>query len=91
MANTSEISPPRATSTEPGRPAPAASGGADAVRVLRHAGRCGAETRPRGGKARVVTRIRLAKSQNVLAVAEMADGSLLAAKTPIDIETDGCS
>jgi sulfur-oxidizing protein SoxY len=46
---------------------------------------------PRSGKARVVTRIRLAKSQSVLAVAEMADGSLLMTKAAIDIETDGCS
>jgi len=46
---------------------------------------------PASGRARVSTRIRLAKPQNVIAVAEMSDGSLLMAKTWVVVETDGCS
>jgi sulfur-oxidizing protein SoxY len=46
---------------------------------------------PRSGRARVVTRIRLAKSQDVVAVAEMGDGSVLMTKAPVEVETDGCS
>jgi sulfur-oxidizing protein SoxY len=45
----------------------------------------------RSGRARVVTRVRLAKSQDVVAVAELANGSVLMAKTPVEVETDGCS
>jgi len=40
---------------------------------------------------RVSTRIRLAKPQYVVAVAEMSDGSLLMAKTWVDVATDGCA
>ena len=40
--------------------------------------------------ARVSTRIRLAKPQNVVAVAEMSDGSLLMTKTRVDVATNGC-
>jgi sulfur-oxidizing protein SoxY len=46
---------------------------------------------PRSGRARVVTRIRLAKSQNVLAVAEMGNGSVLMTKASVEVESDGCS
>ena len=46
---------------------------------------------PRSGKARVVTRVRLAKSQDVVAIAEMADGSALMTKAAVEVETDGCS
>jgi sulfur-oxidizing protein SoxY len=46
---------------------------------------------PRSGRARVVTRIRLARSQDVVAVAELANGSLLTSKAPVEVETDGCS
>jgi sulfur-oxidizing protein SoxY len=46
---------------------------------------------PRSGRARVVTRIRLAKSQDVVAVAEMGNGSVLMTRTPVEVETDGCS
>lgn len=46
---------------------------------------------PRSGRARVVTRIRLAKPQNVVAVAEMANGSVLMTEAPVDVETDGCT
>ena len=43
------------------------------------------------GKARMSTRIRLAKPQNVIAVAEMSDGALLMAKTWVEVEIDGCA
>jgi sulfur-oxidizing protein SoxY len=46
---------------------------------------------PAGGRARVSTRIRLAKPQNVIAVAEMSDGSLLMTKTWVVVEIDGCA
>jgi sulfur-oxidizing protein SoxY len=39
---------------------------------------------------RVSTRIRLAEPQYVVAVAEMGDGTLLMAKTYVDVATDGC-
>jgi sulfur-oxidizing protein SoxY len=40
---------------------------------------------------RVSTRIRLAKPQHVLAVAEMNDGTLLMAKTWVEVVTNGCA
>lgn len=43
------------------------------------------------GRARVITRIRLAKSQSVMAVAEMGNGAVLMSKAPVQVETDGCS
>jgi sulfur-oxidizing protein SoxY len=46
---------------------------------------------PRSGRARVVTRIRLARSQDVVAIAELGNGSLLMSKAPVKVETDGCS
>jgi sulfur-oxidizing protein SoxY len=46
---------------------------------------------PRSGRARIATRIRLAEPQNVIAVAEMSDGSLLMAKTRVEVEIDGCA
>jgi len=46
---------------------------------------------PRSGRARISTRIRLAEPQNVIAVAEMSDGSLLMAKTWVEVEIDGCA
>jgi sulfur-oxidizing protein SoxY len=45
---------------------------------------------PRRSVARVSTRIRLAKPQFVVAVAEMGDGTLLMAKTYVDVATNGC-
>ena len=45
---------------------------------------------PRRSMARVSTRIRLAKPQNVVAVAEMSDGALLMTKTWVDVATNGC-
>lgn len=41
--------------------------------------------------ARVSTRIRLAKPQDVVAVAEMNDGTLLMTKTWVDVATNGCA
>jgi sulfur-oxidizing protein SoxY len=46
---------------------------------------------PRSGRARISTRIRLAEPQNVIAVAEMSDGSLLMAKTWVEVEINGCT
>jgi sulfur-oxidizing protein SoxY len=46
---------------------------------------------PRSGRARISTRIRLAEPQNVIAVAEMSDGSLLLAKTRVEVEINGCT
>jgi sulfur-oxidizing protein SoxY len=45
----------------------------------------------RSGRARVVTRVRLARSQEVVAVAELANGSLLMSKASVEVESDGCS
>ncbi len=46
---------------------------------------------PQRSLARVSTRIRLAKPQYVVAVAEMNDGILLMAKTWVDVATNGCA
>jgi sulfur-oxidizing protein SoxY len=46
---------------------------------------------PRSGRARISTRIRLAEPQNVIAVAELSDGSLLMAKTRVEVEINGCA
>jgi sulfur-oxidizing protein SoxY len=45
---------------------------------------------PQRSIARVSTRIRLAKPQYVVAIAEMSDGALLMAKTWVDVATNGC-
>ena len=45
---------------------------------------------PRSGKARASTRMRLAKTQNILAVAEMSDGSVYMAKTEVKVTIGGC-
>ena len=45
---------------------------------------------PASGKAAISTRVRLARSQDVIAVAEMSDGSVRAAKAPISIMIGGC-
>ena len=45
---------------------------------------------PRSGKARASTRMRLAKTQNVVAVAEMSDGSVYMAKTEVKVTIGGC-
>jgi len=45
---------------------------------------------PANGKAAVSTRIRLAKSQDILAIAEMSDRTIHAAKTSVKIMIGGC-
>ncbi|MGO9473004.1 MAG: thiosulfate oxidation carrier protein SoxY [Rhodomicrobium sp.] len=45
---------------------------------------------PEAGRAAGTNKIRLAKSQNIVAVAEMSDGKLYTAKTPIKVTTGGC-
>jgi len=45
---------------------------------------------PQRSAAHVSTRIRLAKPQYVVAVAEMSDGTLLMAKTWVDVASNGC-
>ena len=46
---------------------------------------------PSSGKAVLSTRIRLAKPQNVIAVAEMSDGRVLMTKSWVEVEIDGCA
>jgi sulfur-oxidizing protein SoxY len=46
---------------------------------------------PQRSQPRVSTRIRLAEPQYVLAVAEMNDGTLLMAKTWVEVATNGCA
>jgi sulfur-oxidizing protein SoxY len=46
---------------------------------------------PRSGRARIVTRIRLAQSQEVIALAEMGDGSVLMTKVHVEVGTNGCT
>ena len=45
---------------------------------------------PLSGKAFARTRIRLSKSQHVIAVAELSDGSILTARKWIEITLNGC-
>jgi sulfur-oxidizing protein SoxY len=45
---------------------------------------------PRSGKAEVATRIRLAKTQNVVAVAVLSDNSLWLARKEIKVTIGGC-
>jgi sulfur-oxidizing protein SoxY len=45
---------------------------------------------PLRSEPRISTRIRLAAPQNVLAVAEMSDGSVLTAKAWVEVASDGC-
>ena len=42
------------------------------------------------GKAKASTRMRLAKTQNVVAVAEMSDGSVYTAKAEVKVTIGGC-
>jgi sulfur-oxidizing protein SoxY len=46
---------------------------------------------PQSGAAVISTRVRLAKSQTVLAVADMSDGSLLMARSWVKVDIDGCA
>jgi sulfur-oxidizing protein SoxY len=45
---------------------------------------------PASGRAAASTRIRLAKTQNILAVAQMSDGSLHTAKAEVKVTIGGC-
>jgi sulfur-oxidizing protein SoxY len=45
---------------------------------------------PRGGRARVSTRIRLATSQTVIAIAEMSDGSFWSSKASVIVTLAAC-
>jgi sulfur-oxidizing protein SoxY len=45
---------------------------------------------PMSGKAEVSTRIRLAKTQQIVALAEMSDGSIYSAKTEVKVTIGGC-
>ncbi len=45
---------------------------------------------PRSGKARASTRMRMLKTQNIVAVAEMSDGSVYMAKTEVKVTIGGC-
>jgi sulfur-oxidizing protein SoxY len=45
---------------------------------------------PQSGRAAISTRVRLAESQNVLAAAEMRDGSVLVGRTFVEIAVNGC-
>lgn len=45
---------------------------------------------PEAGKASASTRIRLASTQNVIAVAELSDGSLHMAKAEVKVTIGGC-
>ena len=45
---------------------------------------------PDSGKAKVSTRMRFRKTQNVVAVAEMSDGSVYMVKTPVKVTIGGC-
>ena len=46
---------------------------------------------PQRSEPRVSTRIRLAEPQDVLAFAELNDGTLLMTKTWVDVATNGCA
>ncbi len=45
---------------------------------------------PSSGRAKASTRMRMAKSQNVIAVAAMSDGSVYMAKTEVKVTIGGC-
>ena len=45
---------------------------------------------PHNGRARVSTRIRLASTQQVIAIAEMNDGSLWSTAVAVEVSTSGC-
>ena len=45
---------------------------------------------PRSGRARAATRMRLLKTQNVVALAEMSDGSVYMASTEVKVTIGGC-
>ncbi len=54
------------------------------------AGVCSFEFTPMSGRAEFSTRMRLAQTQNVWAVAEMSDGSVWMTKTEVKVTIGGC-
>lgn len=54
------------------------------------AGVCSFKFTPANGRAEFSTRMRLAQTQNVWAVAEMSDGSVWMAKTEVKVTIGGC-
>lgn len=45
---------------------------------------------PLSGKAAVTSRMRLARTQDVVAVAELSDGSVLVTRRKVDVKVGGC-
>lgn len=45
---------------------------------------------PRAGRAEIGTRIRLAESQNVIAVAELSDGTFWSDSAPVEVTVSAC-
>jgi sulfur-oxidizing protein SoxY len=45
---------------------------------------------PRNGRAVISSRVRVATSQTMLAVAEMSDGSLWSATAEVEVTVSGC-
>jgi sulfur-oxidizing protein SoxY len=45
---------------------------------------------PLAGKARVTSRMRLAKTQDVVAVAQLSDGRLLLTRRKVEVKVGGC-
>lgn len=45
---------------------------------------------PLSGKARVTSRMRLAKTQDVVAIAELSDGRILMTRRKVDVKVGGC-
>lgn len=45
---------------------------------------------PRSGKAEVATRVRLAKTQTIVALAELSDGALYIARREVKVTIGGC-
>jgi sulfur-oxidizing protein SoxY len=45
---------------------------------------------PECGKASAATRMRLAQTQNIVAIAEMADGALFTSKAEVKVTIGGC-
>jgi len=51
---------------------------------------CSVHLTPQNGKPYFSTRIRLAKTMNVYAIAELKDGSFIMAKKPVKVTIGGC-
>ncbi len=53
-------------------------------------GLCTFELTPACGKAEASTRIRMARTQNVVAIAELSDGSVISGKKEVKVTVGGC-